>query len=246
MINVPRIEILIFEKDLILANRWKNQIKELYRGELECSSVEDLDSLTLAVQQRDITAIVLRLTIQSRQALDDLKAIHKVVASMDTEVIALAGSDEQQLLKELRQLGNRFAQSTNTAVSSQDLLQLLKKIVARKTGSFEPASDHQRTLTDLNNRAMKSEYEIKGLAEKIEANSERLNNIDLALYGGPGCRGIDSHLALLDAEFQNFKKAFQSLEELRKNWEWISNNKILLGLASAGGFIVALLKLFMG
>lgn len=246
MITVPQIEILIFEKDLILANRWKKQIQELYRGELTCSHVVDLDALISTVQARDITAIILRLTIQSRQALDDLKNIHKAVASMDTEVICLAGSDEQQLLKELRQLGNRFAQNTNTAVSSQDLLQLLKKIVARKTGSFEPVGDHQRTLTDLSNRAMKSEYEIKGLIEKIEANSERIDSINLALYGGPGCRGLDSRLDIMDSEFQAFKKDFKSLSELKNTWEWISQNKLVMGLTAFAGLALALVKLFTG
>lgn len=243
MINIPRIEILIFEKDLILANRWKGQIQELYRGELQCTHVYDLDALTAAVQERDITAVVLRLTIQSRQALDDLKAIHKVTANMDTEVIALAGADEQQLLKELRQLGNRFAQSTNTAVSSQDLLMILKKLVARKTGSFEPESQR---LSELNSRAMKAEFEIKALIDKIEQNSERIDSINLALYGGPGCRGLDSRIDIMDSEFQAFKKDFKSLNELKNTWEWVSQNKLVMGLTAFAGLALALVKLFTG
>lgn len=239
--------ILLIPENIKLGYKWAMQIRSLYRpDEIEpiLSSIDDSEGY---LRQRNVALCVLELS--ETEPAKKLRQLNSLIRfyKLDCELLVVHGSEDEQVLRAVRDCGGKLLKQSD-APESPELLELLKKLIAKRTGTS------YRELADSNTKLARLEERTSATQDRLAETLLELSSLQNCLFGSPNHIGWDGRLDRLEEQnkrLENLLKQHQTELDVFKNqlgllfirsilkfilvggWNWILENPFKLAGAIA-------------
>ncbi|MEQ8383331.1 MAG: hypothetical protein RH949_13315 [Coleofasciculus sp. A1-SPW-01] len=253
--------ILLIAEDVKASYKWAMQIKSLYRSEDIDPIICSLDDSESYLRQRNVALVVFGLPYQNPSGkLSQLSSMLKFY-KLDCELLVVHDKEDSQVLRAARDCGGKLFKKSDS--DSTELLELLKQLIAKRTGtSYE--------LFNISDRSARLEERLSAMQDKQTETLAKLSALNDCLFGGPKDPGWDKRLDWLEEQLGQIQLSLNQLkaeqtQELvvfknqmgillirsmtrfifRELWNWILENPLkVVGVVGAiAGVVLALFNL---
>jgi hypothetical protein len=202
------------------------RIKSLYQGDLD-PIITSVDEVEPYLSRQNVALVVFELPkIKQREKLDQLTALIRYY-KLDCELLVIGNQDDDHILENLK------GKSLRKKVSSDELLELLKQVIAKRTNS-----SYHNLVSTVSDRSARLEERLNVVNSTVAELTREIVLIKDCLFGSPHHQGWDTKLELLERRVtQAEEKLKAQAEQHQKSLAVFKNEAGLIVVASVGRFL---------